>query len=334
MAKGIGLAGGFGAGGARDALVDLIAQRMAQEKFDEQKRAQAEQESLARSHLQQTGSLARERMSIDERQFGERLGLDVRRLDQDDKQYTERMGHEKEELGHRRNESARDQTNRDRSFGEDVRQFDVTSVETGRHHRAVEGAARDRAGMGRVARQVVGADDQGRPVTHLVDAQGNIIRTIPRAANAIVAGQLAPIRDYIDLIDDALKTGTSSGWSGTGPVEARLRNALPGGAGFTQGQELLRNKIGNLFSGLAHERFGGALTEHEIVRARSFLPEPTDSAGRLQAKLTNLKQFMEMKFKNLSGSMPRGREDVDIGTGSAPTGAAMAPRKFEVISVK
>lgn len=53
MAQGIQLAGGYGAGGVRDALVDLIAQRMAQQKFDEQRAARMEEDRLAREAMAQ-----------------------------------------------------------------------------------------------------------------------------------------------------------------------------------------------------------------------------------------------------------------------------------------
>lgn len=66
MPQGIQLAGGFGAGGVRDALVDLIAQRMAEQQFEEMK-AQREQQA------------ARQRM-LDERALDEtmyRRGRDI-----------------------------------------------------------------------------------------------------------------------------------------------------------------------------------------------------------------------------------------------------------------
>jgi len=53
MPQGIQLAGGFGAGGVKDALVDLIAQRMAAQKFEEAKAARVEQDRIAREQLAQ-----------------------------------------------------------------------------------------------------------------------------------------------------------------------------------------------------------------------------------------------------------------------------------------
>src|SRR5262245_2569311 len=86
MAQGIQLAGGYGAGGVRDALVDLIAQKMAERDFYEgQRRAQAS-EQLARDTLAQRKSeataedtRAKAGLRENQRQFGERLGLDVKR---------------------------------------------------------------------------------------------------------------------------------------------------------------------------------------------------------------------------------------------------------------
>lgn len=82
MAQGIQLAGGYGAGGARDALVDLIEQRLTQQKFEELKRAQLANETQRQSELNQrraemTARAGQESAEFDFRQraHGEDIGL-------------------------------------------------------------------------------------------------------------------------------------------------------------------------------------------------------------------------------------------------------------------
>lgn len=82
MAQGIQLAGGFGAGGVRDALVDLIAQRMAQQQFEEQQRARMAAETQQRSELDQRRAEMNTRaeresseLAFQRQAHGEELGL-------------------------------------------------------------------------------------------------------------------------------------------------------------------------------------------------------------------------------------------------------------------
>lgn len=85
MAQGIQLAGGFGAGGVRDALVDLIAQRMAQADFDERQRSRMAAEDQARQELSQRRSEMNTRaeresaaLAFNQKAHGEELGLKVK----------------------------------------------------------------------------------------------------------------------------------------------------------------------------------------------------------------------------------------------------------------
>lgn len=88
MAQGIQLAGGFGAGGVRDALVDLIAQRMAQQQFEELKNARLERDRQQRAELDQRRAEMNTRAERESAEFafnkqahGEDLGLRIK--DQD-----------------------------------------------------------------------------------------------------------------------------------------------------------------------------------------------------------------------------------------------------------
>jgi hypothetical protein len=152
MAQGIGLAGGYGAGGVRDALVDLIAQRMAQAEFDEKRRQASNAETLARETLGQRKTeagmedvRAGKRLTFDKTAHGENLGLNIRRVEQDATQHGERMGLEREGLEFRKGESTREQGNKDRSFGLD----EMVAGSNIKHQRAMEGIAGQRvAGSG------------------------------------------------------------------------------------------------------------------------------------------------------------------------------------------
>lgn len=153
MAQGIGLAGGYGAGGVKDALVELIAQRMAERDFVEKQRQAVNAEGLARETLGQrkteASSLdAREkaRLREDQRQFGENLGLNVRKLDENTRQFDTTHGESVRQfdtgLEFKKGESARDQGNKERGFGLKERQL----TEEERANRAGEGIARSRIG--------------------------------------------------------------------------------------------------------------------------------------------------------------------------------------------
>jgi hypothetical protein len=152
MAKGIDL-GGMHAGDINDTLVNLIAQKMAERDFLEKQRQAANAETLARETLGQrkteaTMEDARAKASLREnqRQFGEQLGLNVKKLGEDTRQFDTKLGEDQRQfdtgLGFKREESAREQGNTERGFGLKERQL----TEEERANRAGEGIARSRIG--------------------------------------------------------------------------------------------------------------------------------------------------------------------------------------------
>jgi hypothetical protein len=151
MGKGIGLAGGYGAGGVRDALVELIAQRMAEADFEEKRRQAFNAEGLARETLGQRkteagmeDARAKAALRENQRQFGENLGLNVKKLGEDTRQFDVSTGENRRQfdtgLEFKKGESVREQGNKDRGFDLDERQLG----EAGRHNRAIEGLAGQR----------------------------------------------------------------------------------------------------------------------------------------------------------------------------------------------
>ena len=146
MAQGIGLAGGFGAGGVRDALVDLIAQRMAQQEFEEKRRQATNAETLARETLGQRkteasmeDARAKAGLRENQRQFGENLGLNVKKLGEDTRQFDVSTGENRRQfdtgLGFKQSEAQREQGNTERGFGLKERELS----EDVRHNRVSEG---------------------------------------------------------------------------------------------------------------------------------------------------------------------------------------------------
>jgi hypothetical protein len=156
MAKGIQLTGGFGAGGVRDALVELIAQRMAEADFEEKRRQAFNAEGLARETLGQRkteagmeDARAKAALRENQRQFGENLGLNVKKLGEDTRQFDTKLGEETRQfdtgLEFKKGESVREQGNTERGFGLKERQL----TEEERANREGEGIARRRvAGSG------------------------------------------------------------------------------------------------------------------------------------------------------------------------------------------
>jgi hypothetical protein len=153
MAQGIGLAGGFGAGGVRDALVDLIAQKMAERDFLEKQRQAGNAETLARETLGQRkteanmeDARAKAGLRENQRQFGETLGLNIKKLGEDTRQFDTKLGEEGRQfdtgLEFKKGESTRDQGNTERGFGLKERELS----ERERANRAGESLDRLRVG--------------------------------------------------------------------------------------------------------------------------------------------------------------------------------------------
>jgi len=175
MAKGIQLAGGFGAGGVKDALVELLAQRMAQDEFDAKQRATFNAEQLARETLGQRKTeataedvRAKAGLAENKRQFGENLGLNVKKLGEDTRQFDVTTGENVRQfdtgLEFKKGESTRDQGNKDRGFDLDERQLGEAS----RHNRASEGIAGQRAASGGAMRKITYTDENGETVEEYV----------------------------------------------------------------------------------------------------------------------------------------------------------------------
>jgi hypothetical protein len=152
MAKGIGLAGGFGAGGVRDALVDLLAQKMAERDFLEKQRQAGNAEMLARETLGQRKAEATaedvragKRLAFDKTAHGDNLGLNIKKLSEDTRQFDTGHGENVRQfdtgLEFKKGESTREQGNKDRSFGLD----ELVAGSNIKHQRVMEGIAGQRA---------------------------------------------------------------------------------------------------------------------------------------------------------------------------------------------
>jgi hypothetical protein len=153
MAQGIGLAGGYGAGGVKDALVELLAQKMAERDFLEKQRQAGNAETLARETLGQRkteasmeDARAKAGLRENQRQFGETLGLNVKKLGEDTRQFDTKLGEDSRQfdtgLEFKKGETTRDQGNTERGFGLKERELS----ERERANRAGESLDRMRVG--------------------------------------------------------------------------------------------------------------------------------------------------------------------------------------------
>lgn len=327
MAQGIQLAGGYGAGGAKDALVELIAQKLTQQKFGEQVRARMNEEQLARETLGQRKTeataedlRAKAGLRENQRQFGETLGLNVKKLGEDTRQFDVSTGENRRQfdtgLEFKKGEATRDQGNTERGFGLKERQL----TEEERSNRAGEGIASARVGAAGSTRtvKITRTDPEtGQTFEEYVTPQearerGPILKGM--GAKDVEAGNA--MSDYVKKIDEALALGKKSGWAGTGVVEGRTAGLL-GGAFASEEALNLRALIGDLFAENAHERFGGALTAQEIGRAKAYLAEVTDDPKKIKVNLERMKSVVAPALERW-----RARKGTGDGGGNGGTSSA------------
>jgi hypothetical protein len=341
MAQGIGLAGGYGAGGVRDALVDLIAQKMAEREFLEKQRQAGNAETLARETLGQRKTEAnmedaRAKASLREnqRQFGENLGLNVKKLGEDTRQFDTKLGEDRRQfdtgLDFKQGESTREQGNTERGFGLKERQL----TEEERSNRAGEGIARTRvgaAGSNRTVKISYSDPDTGQMFEEYVTPQEARERGPIRkgmSAKDLEAGNA--MSDYVKKIDDALALGDKSGWAGTGVIEGRTAGML-GGKFASEDALQLRGLIADLFAENAHERFGGALTAQEIARAKGYLAEATDDPKKIKSNLQRMKTVVGPALERWQARKGASTPSGDPGAGQQfdfdPKTGGLVPRK-------
>jgi hypothetical protein len=323
MAQGIGLAGGFGAGGAGEALERLLTRRFAEAELAERQRASMAGEQHAGAQLVQRRT---EATALDERakadraaaaaEFARRLGFDRERLGEDTRQFDTSHGENVRQfdtgLEFKKGESAREQGNTERGFG--LKERELTEEE--RANREGEGIARTRvgaAGSNRTVKISYTDPDTGQVFEEYVTPQEARERGPIRkgmSAKDLDAGNA--MSDYVKKIDEAIALGDKSGWAGTGFIVGRTAGAF--GGKFASEEALqLRGLIGDLFAENAHERFGGALTAQEIARAKSYLAEATDDPKKIKVNLQRMKSVVAPALE---------RWQARKGGGGAPGGAS------------
>jgi hypothetical protein len=313
MAQGIGLAGGFGAGGVKDALVDLIAQRMAQAEFDEKRRQAANAETLARETLGQRktessmeDARAKAGLRENQRQFGETLGLNVKKLGEDTRQFDTKLGEDQRQFdtGHqfRQGESVRDQGNKDRSFGLD----ELTVKESGRHHRAMEGAAAQRITSGRGATKIVqGTDEQGRPASFLIDQEGNIVKSFGKPLSNVERTQQIDADAAAKSVGD-IETLFKDEY--VGPIQGRLGKASSAtGIGLTPERAEFSAAVAHMKNAIIKEITGAAVGVQEEGRIMGEIPDVTDPPETFRAKLATTKrnrEYLQSRIAERTGGTP------------------------------
>jgi hypothetical protein len=345
MAQGIGLAGGYGAGGAGEALERLLARKFAEAELAERQRASMTGEQHATATLAQRKS---EATSLDERAkadraeaartFAAKLGLDRDKLGEDTRQFDVATGENTRQfdtgLEFKKGEAGRDQENKNRGFGLDERKL----TEEERSNRAGEGIARGRvgaAGSNRTVKITRTDPETGQTFEEYVTPQeardrGPILKGI--GAKDLNAGNA--MTDYVKKIDDALTLGDKSGWAGTGFIVGRTAGAF-GGKFASEDALNLRGLIGDLFAENAHERFGGALTTQEIARAKAYLAEATDDPKKIKVNLQRMRGVVmpaleRWQARKGASAPPGGDSGQDAGQGQQfdfdPKTGALVPR--------
>jgi hypothetical protein len=341
MAQGIGLAGGYGAGGAGEALERLLARKFAEAELAERQRQSMAGEQHATATLTQRKS---EADSLDKRStaeraaaaqaFAQRLGLDREKLGEDTRQFDVTSGENVRQfdagLGFKKGEATREQGNTNRGFGLKERELG----ERERSARADEDIARTRvgaAGSNRTVKITYSDPDTGQQFEEYVTPQEARERGPIRkgmGAKDIEAGNA--MSDYVKKIDEAIALGDKSGWAGTGFIVGRTAGAF--GGKFASEEALqLRGLIGDLFAENAHERFGGALTPQEIERAKNYLAEATDDPKKIKVNLQRMKSVVAPALDRWQArkgaSAPAGGADQGQQFDFDPMTGALVPRK-------
>jgi len=326
MAQGISLAGGFGAGGARDALVDLIEQRLAERDFLESQRRALMNEQLQRDTLAQRKSEATaedvragKRLKFDQGVHGDTLGLNIKKLTEDtrrsDRDYARGVHEFDTTQEFKTGESKRDQGNKDRSFGLD----ELTLKESSRHNRAIEG---QRAVGGRGATKIVqGTDEQGRPASFLIDQEGNILKSFGKPlSNAERTQQIdadaaaKAVTDIETLFKDEY----------VGPLQGRLgRVSSATGFNLTPERAKFSAAVAHMKNAIIKEITGAAVGVQEEGRIMGEIPDVTDPAETFRAKLEMTKrnrQYLQNRIAERTGGAPASTAPEGGGTGSRPVG--------------
>jgi hypothetical protein len=345
MAQGIGLAGGYGAGGAGDALVELLKRKFLETELRERQRANVAEEQHAAATLTQRKS---EATSLDERAkadraeagrtFAAKLGLDRDKLSEDTRQFGVTSGENARQfdtgLEFKKGEAGRDQENKNRGFGLDERKL----TEEERSNREAASISRSRvgsAGSNRTVKISYSDPETGQVFEEYVTPQEARERGPMRkgmTTKDLDAGNA--MTDYVKKIDDALALGDKSGWAGTGFIVGRTAGAF-GGKFASEDALNLRGLIGDLFAENAHERFGGALTTQEIARAKAYLAEATDDPKKIKVNLQRMRGVvmpaLERWQARKGASAPSGGDaGQDAGQGQQfdfdPKTGALVPR--------
>jgi hypothetical protein len=308
MAQGIGLAGGFGAGGVRDALVDLIAQRMAQAEFEEKRRQASNAETLARETLGQRkteasmeDARAKAGLRENQRQFGETLGLNVKKLGEDTRQFDTTHGENRRQfdtgLEFKKGESTREQGNTERGFGLKEREL----RERERANRAGESLDSLRVGA-------VGAKaDQTRGER-------------ASSARASIETALKTIRRLRGDDDKGNKGTGAAGFTGAvgakGPASAfgLLERPMGGtdAADFAAAFDTLKAQL--TVPELEKMRGQGALSDRDVA----MLSSGASSLSRAQSEAAFLAELnrLDDKFTEVLGALPGGGGGGGSGTPS------------------
>ena len=306
-------AAAYGAGGAVDALRQIVADKLYKEKqaeaFRQARAAEMEAAAERTQRADQARALLAERVA--DRASTERRNyeVDLRDTRREDARLQERQI--EREIGAKDKIDTRAQHVADVKANQDflnLQREDTQKFMAGQQQAALANA-REIAGMRPSHERTI-------KVSHFDKATGTnvdeyLTESEARARGVLDSAQknsggaktmLADLNEAERLASSVLEKGKAIGWRGIGPVAgpyAGFKNKYLGGTDARVAQ--IQTQIGNLYSLISHERFGSALTSGEQERAKAFLPSRDDSVLDLKVKLADMLDFVRSKRASLTG---------------------------------
>jgi hypothetical protein len=321
-------AGAYGAGGAANALQDIVAQRFLERKQAEVERAQRAQEAQAQAELAQRAEQQRQMLALQHAELAgsrdERYQDRTQRVRQMD-MATQRQTVEDQIRAKERADTSIDKT----TEREDEQAFRAEENDQNRRTQldvvAAAGRARDNRSAERTIRVSYTDPETGQNVEEYLTADEARQRGKLKPATKGAAGMKEKLADLFEterIARGILTKGKEMQWRGVGPLAGRVTSIGNDLIGNDPQVAALHSEIGNVFSMISNERFGAALTAQELARATTFLPQKTDPAPVLEQKLNNLIAFAESKRQNMGGSQMS-----DTATETAQGGLAPGTRR-------
>lgn len=321
----IGLAEGYGAGGAASGLQELIASRLMRDRLAEAMRAQQVQEQQGQQRLDLESSAQKSQQALTDRQLRMKALDTINQGAQHRTEFETETGLKKQQLGQAASEAQLRAQLENERMGLEGQQV----AEQGRHNRAQEGLESkriDASGAGKTVKITYQDPDSGGVVEEYVtpaEAKARGKMTAPPKGGGLSAAakeDIATMATVQDLSKNALTLGEKINWAGTGGMgygSAAQFFAKNLGKGSPEAENL-RNALGNIEGTIAKLRGGTAFTPNEQRLLESYTPTINDSPLMIKSKLASLDTFIESKRKNTLAAAQMGTAGGAPMAGSKP----------------